>query len=146
MKPVFFTLLLSILSLGATAPSNSDPWLTDYEEAFIKAKREDKYVLINFTGSDWCGWCKRLDREVFSQPQFQAYADKKLVLLKLDYPRRTPQPQEVKVRNQKLAQEFAVRGFPTILIARANQQVVLRTGYQYGGVENYIAHIEKALK
>lgn len=121
-------------------------WESDYEVAFVKAKKEGKLVLINFTGSDWCGWCKRLDREVFSQSAFKTYADKKLVLLKLDYPRRTPQPQDVKLKNQQLARDFAVRGFPTILLVKSNQQVILRTGYQYGGVEKYIEHLDQAIK
>ena len=144
-------LLLSLLLTGA--PANSElvtdspiVWVTDYEEAFVKAKREGKHVLINFTGSDWCGWCKRLDREVFSQPTFQKYANEKLVLLKLDYPRRTPQPKEVKLRNQQLARDFAVRGFPTILLVKANQQVILRTGYKYGGADNYVRHLDVAIK
>ena len=81
------TLLISsilIISLGFTPIEETDGWITDYEDAFILAKRENKHVLINFTGSDWCGWCKRLDREVFSQPVFKEYAKENLVLLKLE--------------------------------------------------------------
>ena len=146
MRTVLLLSFIAFLSLSCTAPeTDADGWLTNYESAFIKAKKENKHVLINFTGSDWCGWCKRLDAEVFSQPKFKAYAEKNLVLLKLDYPRRTPQPQEVRLRNQQLARDFSVRGFPTILIAKSNQQVVLRTGYQYGGVEKYIEHLDKVI-
>jgi protein disulfide-isomerase len=146
MRTILILSFIAFLSLSCVAPEAPvDNWVTDYESAFVKARNENKYVLINFTGSDWCGWCKRLDAEVFSQEKFKAYADKKLVLLKLDFPRRTPQPQEVRLRNQQLAQEFGVRGYPTILIAKSNQQVILRTGYQYGGVDKYIEHIEMAL-
>lgn len=141
---LFIVCLSVFIVTTGFGPKEEVKWVTDYEEAFVKAKKEGKYVLMNFTGSDWCGWCKRLDREVFSQPEFQKFASEKLVLLKLDYPRRTPQPQEVKVRNQQLAREFGVRGFPTILLAQANQRVILRTGYQYGGAASYVEHLKAA--
>lgn len=140
-----FLLTLIISFSTASQPAVENNWLTDYESAFVKAKQENKHVLINFTGSDWCGWCKRLDAEVFTQPEFQKYAKENLVLLKLDFPRRTPQSKEEKIKNQQLAQQFAVRGFPTILIAKANQQVVLRTGYQRGGAASYVQHLDRAI-
>ena len=144
---VFVTLFsLLILTTGFDSPSDELTWVTDYEEAFVKAKQEGKYVLINFTGSDWCGWCKRLDQEVFSQTEFKEFANENLVLLKLDYPRRTPQSREVKLRNQQIAREFGVRGFPTIILAKENQQIVLRTGYQRGGAQNYVNHLKRAFK
>lgn len=143
------SLLLSFLIFGFSTSTDLAPaeleWVTDYEDAFVQAKKEGKLVLINFTGSDWCGWCKRLDREVFSQPAFQEYAEENLVLLMLDYPRRTPQSKEVKIKNQQLAREFGVRGFPTILLAKPNQQVILRTGYQRGGAESYVRHLKRAI-
>ena len=146
MKIALLSSIILLTSLGFTnAPPIENEWVTDYEEAFIIAKRENKHVLINFTGSDWCGWCKRLNREVFSQAAFQEYAKENLVLLKLDFPRRTPQPQEVKMKNQGYARTFAVRGFPTIIIAAANQKVVLRTGYKKGGPDSYVKHIKRAI-
>lgn len=147
MKTLLIPALLIFTSFGFRATESSDSmWLTDYEEAFIKARNENKHVLINFTGSDWCGWCHKLDREVFSQPEFKEYAKDNLVLLKLDFPRRTPQPQEVKIKNQGYVRKFGVTGFPTILIAKSNQQVVLRTGYKAGGAEKYAKHIDRAIK
>ncbi len=143
MKILMLSIAMLFLS-SANSPVVENEWMTDYEAAFVKAKKENKYVLLNFTGSDWCGWCRKLDAEVFTQPEFQKYAKEKLVLLKLDYPRRTPQPKEIKIQNQKLVQQFAVRGFPTILLAKANQQVVLRTGYQRGGAASYVQHLDRA--
>jgi thioredoxin-related protein len=146
MRSILLLSFLALFSMSCVAPeTDADGWITNYESAFVQAKKEGKHVLINFTGSDWCGWCKRLDAEVFSQPKFKEYADKNLVLLKLDFPRRTPQSQAEKIRNQQLAQQFSVRGFPTILIVQSNQQVALRTGYQNGGVEKYINHIERVI-
>jgi len=147
MKTIIFSSLVILVSLAFIRPTSiENVWVTDYEEAFIKAKKENKHVLINFTGSDWCGWCKKLDREVFSQTEFKEYAKENLVLLKLDFPRRIPQSAEVKRKNQEYAQKFAVRGFPSIFIVQANQNVVLRTGYKAGGPVGYIKHIERAIK
>jgi len=138
--------LFLIVSFGFTPRADTDEWITDYEKAFVIAKLENKHVLINFTGSDWCGWCKRLDREVFSQPAFKEYAKENLVLLKIDFPRRTPQSREVKIKNQGYAKMFAVRGFPSIFIVKSNQRVVLRTGYKAGGADNYISHISRMIR
>ena len=146
MRSILLLLFFALVSISCVAPEvDADGWTTDYEGAFVMAKKEGKHVLINFTGSDWCGWCKRLDAEVFSQPKFKEYAAKNLILLKLDFPRRTALPMEVKLRNQELAEQFGVRGFPTILIAKSNQQVVLRTGYQHGGVDKYIQHLDRVI-
>lgn len=146
MRNLLLVTFFALISLSCVAPERDvNGWITNYESAFVQAKKEGKHVLINFTGSDWCGWCKKLDAEVFSQPKFKEYAAKNLVLLKLDFPKRTPQSQEEKIQNQKLAQQFGVRGFPTIIIARSNQQVVLRTGYQAGGVDKYIQHLDRAI-
>ena len=145
MKKLLAVLMIFLVCTSSEPVGDGLVWMTEYEEAFVKAKKEGKLVLINFTGSDWCGWCKRLDIEVFSQPSFKKFADEQLVLLKLDYPRRTPQPKDVKIKNQQLAREFAVRGFPTILLAKANQQVLLRTGYLRGGSDAYVSHLKQAI-
>jgi len=142
---------ISVLLIGFSSISNDaspvdNEWMTDYEAAFELAEKEDKYVLINFTGSDWCGWCKKLTREVFSQEAFESFAQQKLVLLKIDFPKYKSQSRKVKVKNQKLAQKFAVRGFPTILLANADEKVVLRTGYKRGGADSYVNHLKEYIK
>ena len=71
MKIAILTALLVFSSTGFVSIPDENVWVTDYEEAFVKARNENKHVLINFTGSDWCGWCKKLEREVFSQPEFK---------------------------------------------------------------------------
>lgn len=147
-KLILFT--LSIVSLGFLLAFNSTStksttkveWETNYEEALKKAKKENKKILVNFTGSDWCGWCIKLHREVFDKEAFQNYADKNLVLLKLDFPRRKTLPQAEKEQNYKLAKEHNVTGFPTILVLDTKSKVLLRTGYQRGGAEAYVKHLK----
>lgn len=143
---------ISVLLIGLSSISNNDAstgesdWMTDYEAAFELAEKENKHVLINFTGSDWCGWCKKLTREVFSQEEFESFAQEELVLLKIDFPKYKTQSRKVKVKNQELAQKFAVRGFPTILLANADEKVVLRTGYKRGGASSYVDHLKEYIK
>lgn len=117
-------------------------WMTDYEAAVQKAAKENKKLLINFTGSDWCGWCIRLDREVFKKEAFVQYADENLVCVKLDFPRRKKLSQAEAQQNMQLARKHKVRGYPTILIMDGQENVLLRTGYQRGGADNYINHID----
>lgn len=122
--------------------AEAQTWVTNYDQAMKTAKKEGKTVLVNFTGSDWCGWCKKLDREVFNTDEFKAYANENLVLLKLDFPRRKQLPAEEKKQNQALLQKHAVRGFPTIVLLDAKENVLQRTGYQRGGPEAYIQHLQ----
>lgn len=146
MKIAIISLLVIFTSFVFDTTPDENVWITDYEVAFIKARNENKHVLINFTGSDWCGWCRKLDREVFSQSGFIEYAKENLVMLKLDFPRKTPQPREVKIKNRSYARRFGVTGYPTILIAKANQRVILRTGYKAGGAEKYVKHIDRVIR
>jgi thioredoxin-related protein len=93
-------------------------WLVKYDEVYEKSVKENKPILANFTGSDWCGWCKKLKKAVFDTETFKKWANENVVLFELDYPRRTPQDPEIKKQNQDLQQTFRglVRGYPTVLI------------------------------
>ena len=148
MKKILFPLLtVIVLSFGCSdsVASDSLDWKTNLEEALEIAKKENKAVLINFTGSDWCKWCFKLSDEVFSQDEFAAYADKNLVLVKIDFPRNISQTNETKKYNQTLAQRYGIQGFPTILIMNTQGQLVAKTGYQPGGAGNYVTHIQSYL-
>ncbi len=120
-------------------------WLTDYDQALKVAAEKQRPVLVDFTGSDWCGWCIRLDKEVFSQEGFKSYARENLVLLKLDFPRRIKLPKEEADRNQALAGKFGVQGFPTIVLLGPDGQEKARTGYRAGGAEAYVEHLKGLL-
>jgi len=121
-------------------------WKTDFEKASAKAKAEGKYILIDFSGSDWCGWCVKLDKEVFSKKAFRAYADENLVLMLADFPRnKSNQSEAVQKQNKALAEKFGVQGFPTVYILDPNGTPIDKTGYQDGGPEAYVAYIKKAI-
>jgi protein disulfide-isomerase len=129
----------------APAPeSGGNDWQTDFSTALEKAGREKKLVLLNFTGSDWCSWCHRLEADVFSKSGFKAYASKRLVLVKVDFPRKTRLPLAEAAQNARLQQQFGVRGFPTIVVVDANGTKKFQVkGYVPGGPNAFIAALEK---
>jgi len=118
-------------------------WLTDYDKALLQAKTEHKQLLMDFTGSDWCGWCKKLDREVFTQPEFKEYADKNLVLLKVDFPRNKVLPDSEKAQNDKLAQKFHIEGYPTIVVLASDGSKSGELGYVEGGPKAFLDELTK---
>lgn len=132
---------------GAGLRAADGQWMTDFEAAQAKAAAENKLMLVDFTGSDWCFWCKRLDAEVLSQAEFQEYAAKNFVLVKLDFPRnQSAQPVEVREQNQRLLARYEVEGFPTIFLMDANGKPLAQTGYRRGGVEAYVEHLKELRK
>ena len=148
MKSIFIPVIITVaLALGCTNTPASDSldWKMNLEDAVQIAKEENKAVLINFTGSDWCKWCFKLNDEVFSQTEFEKYAADNLVLVKIDFPRSVPQTNETKMYNQTLAQKYGIQGFPTILIMDKAGNLLAKTGYQPGGADNYVNYIQSLL-
>jgi thioredoxin-related protein len=134
------------MTIAAPAFAADELWIEDNMPAAMeKAKAEGKDILIDFTGSDWCGWCIKLDQEVFSQKAFAEYAAENLVLVKLDFPRQKPISDELKMQNEKLAERFGIRGFPTILLMSPEGELIARTGYQRGGADRYVEHLKGLL-
>lgn len=121
-------------------------WLTSMAAAKAEAAKRKVPILVDFSGSDWCGWCIKLDEEVFSTPVFQEYAAKNLVLLMVDFPRRKTQDADTQKQNNALVEKFGIEGFPTILLLDENEKLIARTSYQPGGGESYVKHLGKLLK
>jgi thioredoxin-related protein len=122
-------------------------WLNDYKKAQEEAKATNKVLLLNFTGSDWCGWCIKFDREVLSKPQFKDYARDNLVLVELDFPRAKAQTPEMRKQNRDLAQQYEVVGFPTIVVLNSDGQTLWKfDGYFPGGPDAFIAELQKLRK
>jgi protein disulfide-isomerase len=141
--------LLAVAAVFALAPVSQaakDGWLDDFDKAKAQAKAENKTILLDFTGSDWCGWCKKLDAEVFSQPAFKDYAAKKLVLVELDFPKGFKLPEATQKQNQKLAEKYKINGYPTIVLVSFSGKEKGQLGYVEGGPEAFIKALEKAKK
>ena len=130
---------------AAWASAQTATWLTDYPAAQAQAARENKFVFLDFTGSDWCGWCKRLKAEVFDHPEFAAYAASNLVLVEVDFPRHKSQPAGQKEANQKLAEKYGIPGFPTVILLDGTGQRVGQLGYQPGGVSVFVETMDRLL-
>jgi protein disulfide-isomerase len=128
----------------ASAPApEAVAWMTDATAAMAKAKAENKVMLMDFTGSDWCIWCQRLDEEVFSTDTFKTYAAQNLVLLKLDFPRRSEQSEAEKQQNRALAEKYGIQGFPTVLVFNAAGEKIGQTGYVRGGPDAWLASLKE---
>ena len=135
--------------LAASVTASAADWQTDYGKALQLAKSQNKQVLVDFTGSDWCGPCIQLRKQVFSRPEFRAYADKNLILVEVDYPQRKKQSAELKKQNEKLSQQYGIdeKGFPTIvLLDPAGKKVRELTGYEGETAADFIAWIEGKTK
>lgn len=140
-----YYLTLFVLSLTVSSGFSAVKWYTDVNEAAAAAKAEKKPVLLDFTGSDWCVWCKRLKSEVFDTPEFQGYAAENLILVEVDFPESKPQSAEQKKANDSLAKAFKVDGYPTIVLLNSDGQPIGRGGYQEGGPTHYIEFLKNAL-
>ena len=146
---LILSLLLAIAAIASVsaaqeAAAADGVWLTDYQQALQQAKKTGHPILANFTGSDWCGWCKKLKAEVFDTKEFKEWATKNVVLLELDSPRGKPQSAELKKQNQQLAQQFGIQGYPTIAIIDATGKKIGELGYEEGGPSKWLAAFKKA--
>ncbi len=148
MKAFRFALVITALALVAAMPvSAAKPgWLTNYKEAQEQAKASKKLMLLDFTGSDWCGWCIKLDREVFSKPEFKEYAEKNLVLVEVDFPRGRQLSEAERVQNEQLAMRYGIMGFPTIVVLDSEGKKVGELSYMPGGPTPFIAELDKLRK
>lgn len=147
----FLFIFCAFLSLSSCRLFSDNPagrtsirWLTNYEQAVQQSKASSKPLILFFTGSDWCGWCNKLDEETFDTAEFAETAATRFVFLKLDFPLYTAQDQQLKTQNKELQQKFDVRSFPTIIIVdpKQNQQIGV-TGYRPGGGKSFADHLIK---
>ena len=137
-------IVLMFICLGTLAGvvrAEESLWQTDFEAAKAKAKAEKKLLLVDCTGSDWCGWCKKLIADVFDKEKFKTEAPKRFVLVELDYPNKKKQPAELKKQNEELQKRYKITRFPMVLVMDADGQVIACTGYKACGPESYLKQL-----
>jgi len=144
MKKAAMALIAGLALASASAAEL--PWLTDLPKAQAQAKQDKKLVMLDFTGSDWCGWCIKLNKEVFSTPEFAEYAKKNVVLVEVDFPRAKKQSDEQKKANEALQQKYKIEGYPTIIVLNSEGKQVGQLGYMPGGPKAFIAELDKLKK
>jgi len=119
-------------------------WSTDFSQTLAQARADGKLVLLHFTGSDWCPWCIKFDHEVLETDQFATYAQNKLELVLVDFPRTRPQADALKQANRALANQYHVTGYPTyVLLDDAGKELGRQVGYAEGGPGTFIAELER---
>ena len=145
--PRLFLVAAAVSLVFASLTRAESDWLRDYNKAQEEAKTNHKLLFLNFTGSDWCGWCIKFDKDVLSQPQFKNFAHDNLVLVELDFPRKKDLPTEERKQNMQLAQQYEVLGFPTIVVLNSSGQKVWQfDGYFSGGPDAFIEQLQKLPK
>lgn len=145
MKKIILLTFLMLSSVSLQAQEELT-WHTDLTKATDISIKENKPLFLFFTGSDWCGWCIRLQNEVFKTPEFITWAKKNVVLVELDFPKRKEQADAIKMQNAQLQQQLQVRGYPTVWFvsaaktadAKVNLNALGSTGYVAGGPKVWI--------
>ena len=145
MKTTVYLLAAMLLCLGTmSAFAQEAGWTDDYSKAVGKAKAENKAILLDFTGSDWCGWCMKMKQETLNTPQFTTYAQQNLVLVTVDFPHKTQLAPATKQQNEKLDAKYQADGFPTfVLIDKFGKELGRQSGYLAGGPNAFIAKLSK---
>ena len=124
----------------------ADGWTSDWQAAKVRSKTEGKPILLYMTGSDWCGWCKKLEKEVISQPAFMDFTNRHFVLMEADYPRKKEQAPELKKQNAELEKKYLADGYPTIWVLDSEgNKLSEELGELQGGVEGYITRLKEFL-
>ena len=148
MKLRYLIAIIAVAFVGALTANFANAaeanWTTDYNVALVKAKAEHKNVLLDFTGSDWCPWCIKLDKDVYEKPAFIEFAKKNLILVTVDFPQSKKLPANVKKQNDMLQEKFQVQGFPTTVILDSNGKTLGGfSGYIEGGPTAFIAKVKE---
>ena len=141
------TIASAILVSSLSSFAGGEGWMHDIEAAKKKAAAENKDLFIDFTGSDWCGWCIKLNEEVFQHDPFKKGIADDFILVELDYPRdKSKLSKETIAQNEMLREKYQIQGYPTILLTDADGRPYAKTGYQKGGPESYVKHLGELQK
>ncbi|WP_339834126.1 thioredoxin family protein [uncultured Flavobacterium sp.] len=153
MKKTLFILFVTLSSILVQAQEDLT-WHTDMAKASELSMKEKKPLMLFFTGSDWCGWCIRLQNEVFKKEEFIKWANENVILVELDFPRRTAQDETLKQQNYQMQQIFQVKGYPTVWVVnpektaegKINLSALGSTGYVAGGPEKWLEGANSIIK
>lgn len=152
MKKILIVLLLIFGSLAVSAQDSELTWHTNIDKAMAISNKEKKPLMLFFTGSDWCGWCIRLQKEVFFKKEFVKWAKDNVVLVELDFPRNKQLEPSLQQQNYSLQNAFRVQGYPTVWFVnsetkegKTNFTQLGSTGYVAGGPEAWISGANQIL-
>ena len=148
MKKIMTGMLATTFVAAALAATSTPQGFTDnLDEALKSAKANKRYVVAVFSGSDWCGWCKKLEKEILSTEAFRKGAVGTYELVYIDSPRnKNLLSEHGKANNKMLTEKYGIRGFPTVLILDDEGKMVSKMGYDDGGPERYLEKIAEVTK
>ena len=129
MRRILFLMLFCCSFLAAADLK----WMTDFQKATTLSKETNKPIVILFTGSDWCIWCTKVEKEIFNTPDFQAATMNKFIFVKADFPLNTDLPIDLILQNEKLKNQYGVKGFPAIVVISPSGELLGNLGYKEGG-------------
>ncbi|MGK5595096.1 MAG: thioredoxin family protein [Parachlamydiaceae bacterium] len=135
------SLLLGFYQHAYGVDSSKLNWQTNYDQAVEQAKNQHKHLFLFFTGSDWCGWCHKLESEVLDTPEFAQRVGDKFIFVVLDFPMKTKLDPQLSRQNKELQQKFKVKGYPTVIILDEEQRPIETTGYRPGGGRAYADYL-----
>ena len=142
MMKKLLALFTTVILLCSTCYAAEEGWLTDYNEALAQAKKENKNMMVLFTGSDWCIWCKRLQADVLTKDEFKNFAKENLILLALDFPRENKPSAEVQAERRALAEKYDIEGYPTLVLLTPEEKDFGRLHYTKE-VSDFLAEYKK---
>jgi len=146
MKKLGLTLIAALGLIKAAYGGEAD-WLTDLPKAQSTAKEQKKFVLMDFTGSDWCPPCKALHKNVLTSKEFEDFAKDNLVLVLVDFPNGKKLPADQKKANDALAQKYSITGFPTVIVLDgAGKEVSKEVGYSGESAKEFVTKLQQKLK
>jgi len=138
---LFAALFGAVLTLSAKPPDKS--WFTDFKKAEAEAKSKKLPMFLLFTGSDWCPWCVKLHKETLDTAKFKSFVKDKIVLVYLDFPKKTKLPEAIAKQNRALQKEYGVKGFPTVIMTEADGSKIGELGY--AKVDQFLPQLQKVL-
>jgi thioredoxin-related protein len=135
-----------VMMMAGSVWAGSESWETDFAKAKAKAAEKNLPILVVFSGSDWCGWCQKLEREVWGKDEFKTFAAEALVLFLADFPQKAKLSEVLDKQNKELADKYGVKGFPTVILLDKEGKEKARTGYKPGGAEEYVKHLKTLIE
>lgn len=131
---LFCMMALSCFSIGYAAHID---WKTDYQEALQQSSSTGKPVLLFFTGSDWCPYCIKLDREVMETDEFAQLVGNRFIFVMVDDPQNKSLPPDQYASVKRLQQKYDIQGLPAVIIIDSTERKLGSTGYKPGGPKPY---------
>ena len=144
---IFAAVAVLVVATAAAATEPNTGWTVSYDQAISESQQTNKPVMLLFTGSDWCIYCKKLEAEVFATEQFSNWSSGKFVKVEVDFPQGSVLPHSISQQNEQLKQRYAgmVTSYPTVLFVDANGNTIAKTGYMPGGASNWMQQVDELL-